>query len=135
VLVTNPINNVANVTDAGTVPGVGFVSTTALVSNTAEVVFSAASNVSGAVLIAGSFVSANITALPAMALMYGTTLPATWGAKPMIYSGQAAILDGTLRTLYGQLPMRFRMPAANGAWHLATPTETGGGRALAYTFL
>ncbi len=114
--------------------GSAFASNAGLTANTAQQVFSAASNTKGAWVNAANAMSYSSASVGTLALIAKSSAPANVADGDVIaLSGAGALMTGNLVNYLTQ--GRVFIPAGKGLYFISSITESGGTRSATYTLL
>ena len=114
--------------------GASYRSTTALLANTPEVVFTPAANINGAILHSAQFYSESSTGGGNAAFLAKVSAPLTSVDGDAILTGSSGAI-GTTRIIAGGLNRGVRIPAGKGLYFISTSAEAVANRGALYTLL
>lgn len=134
-LETVSVENKVKIEHGGQVYGASYRSTTALSANTAQTVFSAASNVNGAIVHAASF-SDYATGVLSSAFLAKTSAPANVTDGDAILSGENITFIGSSEySSSASLKNPIFIPAGKGLYFISNINEIFASRSVLYTLL
>lgn len=135
VQVTSSISNPVIVDNKGSSYGANYKSFTAIGAGATDLVFSAASNVNGAIVYLANFYSINATSVNNSGYLAKATTPASNIDGDLLVQLDNASSVGSNIISVGKLSNTIRIPAGKALFYFSQVSETIGFRSVTYTLL
>lgn len=122
-------------TSGGQVYGASYRSITANTANVAEQIFSAASNINGAIIHAASFAEYNATTVPTPAFLAKATAPSSVVDGDIILGQEGFNFFTSANTTGGSLKNPLKIAAGKGLFYITNIAQSSCSRGVLYTLL